>query len=105
MANIHRHLFTVTSNALAAANSNMVRTGGEAMNIQFILAPGNNCVLEVSPDGVTWAVAEDNSGTVITGLGAVARNVATLGEYTRMQVAAAAANAYAGVLTVRKEII
>jgi hypothetical protein len=104
MANVSRHLLTVTSNAGAATFSNSVRVGGEAMDIQFTLAPGNNCILQVSPDNVTWAVAEDNSGAAITGLGAVARNVGTQAEYARMSVAVAAVAAYAGVLTVRKEI-
>jgi hypothetical protein len=105
MANISRHLLTVTSDNVGAVNSASVRTGGEAMNVQFILAPTADCVLQVSPDDVNWAVAEDNSGTAITGLGAVARNVATLGEYARLQVATAAINQYAAVLSVRKEII
>jgi len=74
------------------------------MDIQFILAPGANLTLQVSPDKVNWTTAEDNSGTAITALGAVARNVATQAEYTRMQVAVAAVAAYAGVLTVRKSI-
>lgn len=105
MANISRHLLTVTSDAVGVVNSASVRTGGEAMNVQFTLAPGANLTLQISPDDVNWAIAEDNSGTAITGMGLVARNVATLGEYARIQVANVAANDYAAVLSVRKEII
>jgi hypothetical protein len=75
------------------------------MNIQFILAPGANLELQISPDDVNWATAEDNSGAAITAMGLVARNVATLGEYARIQVANVAVNDYAAVLSVRKEIM
>jgi hypothetical protein len=108
MANIHRHLFTVTSVNGVQANSDSVRVGGEDMTIQFILAPaGNLCTLEVSMDNVTWAVAEDNSGAVINNLGAVTRDVDTLAEYARMAVLtdAGGPRAHAGVLTIRKEIM
>ena len=105
MANISRHLLTVTSDNVGAVNSASVRTGGEAMNVQFTVAPTADCVLQISPDDVNWAVAEDNSGAAITGLGLVARNVATLGEYARIQVANVAVNDYAAVLSVRKEIM
>ena len=106
MANISRHLLTVTSDAVGVVNAASVRTGGEAMNVQFVLAPTADLALMISPDDVNWAVAEDNSGTPIgLGMGAVARNVATLGEYARIQVANVAADNYAAVLSVRKEII
>ena len=105
MPNISRHLLTVTSDNDGTVESASVRTGGEAMNVQFILAPGANLALQISPDDVNWAIAEDNSGAVIQGLGLVARNVATLGEYARLQVADVAAGDYAAVLSVRKEII
>ena len=105
MANISRHLLTVTSDNTGVVNSASVRTGGEAMNVQFILAPGTDLTLQISPDDVNWALAEDNSGAVIQNLGAVARNVATLGEYARIQVANTAVNNFAAVLSVRKEIM
>jgi hypothetical protein len=106
MANISRHLLTVSSDNTAVVNSASVRTGGEAMNVQFILAPGADLSLQISPDDVNWALAEDNSGVAIgPAMGLVARNVATLGEYARIQVANVAVNNYAAVLSVRKEIM
>ena len=106
MANISRHLLTVSSDGVGVVNSASVRTGGEAMNVQFILAPTADLALMISPDDVNWAVAEDNSGTAIgLAMGLVARNVATLGEYACIQVANVAAADYAAVLSVRKEVI
>ena len=106
MANISRHLLTVSSDNTGVVNSASVRTGGEAMNVQFTLAPTADLALQISPDDVNWAVAEDNSGTPIgLAMGLVARNVATLGEYARIQVANVAVNDYAAVLSVRKEIM
>jgi hypothetical protein len=107
MPNILEHLFTVpVSSAQVAVSSDPWRTANEDTEVQFILAPGNLCHLQISQDRVNWATAIDNSGIAITNLGAVARSVATLAEYARLTVNtdAGAPRAYAAVLKVRKEI-
>lgn len=107
MPNILEHLFTVpVSDTKGAVSSEPWRTANEDTEVQFILAPGNLCHLQVSQDRVNWATAIDNSGIGITNLGAVARSVATLAEYARFTVNtdAGAPRAYAAVLKVRKEI-
>ena len=106
MPNITEHLFTLTSDAKAIVTSDAWRTANEDAEIQFILAPGNLCHLQVSQDKVNWATAIDNSGVAINNLGAVARSVATLAEYARFSVHpdVQGAQAYAAVMTIRKEI-
>ena len=106
MPNITEHLFTVTSNTKAAVSSDPWRTANEDSEVQFILAPGNLCHLQISMDKVNWATAIDNSGVGITNLGAVSRSVATLAEYARFTVNTdiQGAQDYACVLKVRKEI-
>lgn len=104
MASIHQHLFTVTSSDAAAVQSDPVFVGSMAMEFQGIQAQGVTLLeLQVSPDRLAWAVAEDNSGTPITGLGAVHRNVASKGQWARLQVATdASARVHAAVITIRK---
>ena len=106
MPNITEHLFTVTSDIKTAISSEPWRTANEDTEVQFILAPGNLCHLQVSQDRVNWATAIDNSGVAITNLGPVTRSVATLAEYARFTVNADVQGVqdYAAVLKVRKEI-
>jgi hypothetical protein len=107
MASIHQHLFTVTSNNGAARQSDPVFVGGMRLEFQGILAQGATLLeLQLSPDRINWATAEDNSGTAITGLGAVNRNVESKGQWARLQVASdvGGARVHAAVLTVRKDV-
>lgn len=105
MPNVHQHLFRVTSNAGAAVNSDPFFVGSEPVWINFFLAPGNLCELQVSPDRVDWSTALDDAMAGITGLGAVNRPVASRGQWVRMQVAtdAGGPRAFAGMLTVVKD--
>lgn len=106
MASVHQHLFTVTSNAGAARQSDPVFVGTQDLEFQGILAPAALLELQVSPDRLNWAAAEDESGAAITGLGAVNRKVGSKGQWARLQVAldGGGARAYAAVLTVRKDM-
>ncbi len=107
MAGIHQHLFTVTSAAGAAAQSDPVFVGSQDLEFQGVLAQGVTLLeLQVSPDRLNWAAAEDESGAAITGLGAVNRKVGSKGQWARLQVAADAGGprVHAAVLTVRKDL-
>jgi hypothetical protein len=107
MANIHLHLFTVTSSAAAAVQSDPVFVGSQDLEFQGVAVNAVTLLeLPLSPDGVNWATAEDESGAIISGLGAVHRKVGSKGQWARLEVAtdAGGARVHAAVLTVRKDI-
>jgi len=102
-------LFTANSaNAVGGTNSASTRVGGASLEWQGIDEPAgaNLMELQVSPDNVNWAVAEDNSGAAITAMGLVHRNVGSKSEYARLHIAqdAGGVRPYAAVLTIRKDV-